>query len=208
MHALGVVLEHCRFVAGNLPQAGEADFTKGVAGRHLASKRNSRKLHRRAVHIIEKPVAALRFACQCELRWQRARDEPRDLEQLRLVAASKLQLDLAQPHRRYARLDRADVERELDNRAVALERKHRPAHRVSNCGLSLRRNLPGKRGSSAVPRARAKSGSSSPISLSHSLRARMLKSRVALIVWVWRSPTRRMRSVSPCRRSLCVSVSK
>ena len=45
-----------------------------------------------------------------------------------LVATLQLKLDLAKPHRCGTGVDRAHIECKFDDRAVALERKHCPAH--------------------------------------------------------------------------------
>src|SRR5262249_5765435 len=94
---------------------------------------------------VQKAVAALRLARQRKLHRQGARKQPRDVEQMRLVAACELKLDLAKPHRRGAGLDRPLVEREFDDSAVALERKHNPAHPWLELRFELALELAGQK---------------------------------------------------------------
>ena len=137
----------CLRTAGSFPticHKRAADFAKALARRHVGCECNGRELRRHALRAIAKEVAALRFAGQSKLRRQRTRNEPRDVEQVRLIAAFELELDFAKPHRLRTGFDRAHIEREFDDRAAALDQKDGPAHARFELRLELAAKFAGQ----------------------------------------------------------------
>jgi hypothetical protein len=128
VHAFGIACEQGGLVANHLLKAGKPDGLETVAGGCSEREIDRDGFHRRVVVTCEHLVPAFRLALECNLSRKRLGELACDLEQIGLVAALELELDLAQRPGVAAGCDLSLVQRQCDLAGSIAERIGRPPH--------------------------------------------------------------------------------